>query len=66
MMKWDGTRSDPGLQSTLQLRIWGGTKESHMVETFLEFESVPSAYIVLQEAESKEEVAMELSLGDTV
>lgn len=24
MMKWDGTRSDPGLQSTLQLRIWGG------------------------------------------
>lgn len=41
------------------------TKESHMMEIFLKFESLPSAYIVLQKSGSKEEAVMELSFGDT-
>lgn len=41
-----------------------GTKESHIMEKFLRSESLASAYIVLQEAGSIEEVVVRLSLRD--
>lgn len=57
MMKRDGTRADSELQTKYTVAdFFLGTQESYRMETFFETESLPSAYIVLQEAGSIEEV----------
>lgn len=66
MMKRDGTHADSELQAKYTAaEFFLGTQESYRMEMFFETESLPSAYIVLQEAGSIEEVVMEGLLGDT-
>lgn len=65
MTRWDGTHSDPKLQTKYTVaEFFLGSKESHMTGKFLGSESLPSAYVVLQEAGSREKVVVGLSLGD--